>query len=70
MEALRPLSATARYRQAVQKARLIGNRNLRKFLAGEIHLLPQTDERGAIIAEFDRLIRVLGVSPTKSEGET
>jgi hypothetical protein len=70
MHALRSLTASERYWQAIRKARLRGERNLRRWIAGEIPYLPQVDERGAIIAEIDRLIQALSVEPSNSGGET
>lgn len=68
MTELRPLTASQRYWQAVKKARLIGERDRRRFLAGEIGYLPMIDERRAIIAEMDRIIKA--VQPSSSGGET
>lgn len=48
------LSPSQRYRQACQKARMIGQRNLRAFLADEIPILPCSDPREFIIAEIGR----------------
>lgn len=46
-----------RYHQAVLKARLMAQRELRQFLAGEIDTLPCSGdrEREFIIAELDRV---------------
>ena len=49
------MTGEQRYRQATTKARILSNRNLRKFLADEIDWLPQSKDREFIIAEFDRL---------------
>lgn len=49
------MNGEQRYRQATTKARILSNRNLRKFLADEIFWLPMAKDREFIISEFDRL---------------
>jgi|GEM_PF-6045347 len=49
------MNGEQRYRQATTKARILSNRNLRKFLADEIDWLPMAKDREFIISEFDRL---------------
>ena len=39
------LNAEQRYRQAIQKARLMAQRELRAFMAGEIDVLPCSGDR-------------------------
>lgn len=50
------LTARQRYRQARVKARILAERQMRQFLAGEIDCLPCSgdQEREFIIAEIDR----------------
>ena len=51
------MTGEQRYRQIQLKARLIGMRNLRQFMAGEIDVLPCWGdiERDLIIKELDNV---------------
>lgn len=51
------MTGEQRYRQIQLKARLIGQRNLRAFMAGEIDVLPCWGdiERDLIIAELEKV---------------
>jgi hypothetical protein len=52
------LTAEQRYKQATVKARILAQRQLRQFMAGEIDVLPCSgdQEREFIIAEIRRLV--------------
>jgi hypothetical protein len=54
------MTGERRYWQAMTKARILSNRNLRKFLADELPWLPQSKDREFIISEFDRLHHEIG----------
>ena len=54
------MNGKQRYQQATTKARILSNRNLRKFLADEIDWLPMAKDREFIISEFDRLHAEIG----------
>lgn len=61
------LTGAQRFRQVRAKARIMAERNLRKFLADEIDMLPGSldYEREQIIREFDRAFEA-GVQHGKS----
>lgn len=48
------LTAEQRYRQAVRKAHIRGQRNLRLMMEGKADFCPCSDPRADIIAEIDR----------------
>jgi hypothetical protein len=51
------MTGEQRYKQIMTKCRLIAQRELRQFMAGEIDILPCSGdrERAMIIAELDKL---------------
>jgi len=53
------MTAEQRYKQAIVKARIIAQRELRQFLAGEIDILPCSGdrERQFIIDAIEKAIR-------------